>query len=344
MNYDEFILEDFLYDEFFVRWVKNPSPESNHFWESWIKNHPDKIVTLQKAREIVHSVNYRNFHAPSDQDYTAVLEKVLKQQPSWTQNAQKDRKPRFGNWFKYAAAFCLICLFSAVILYHQNLSSEVDANPTVVILKETPFGQKLTFELSDGTLVKLNAGSRLSYSENFVGDERKVYLEGEAFFTVKRDESKPFIVETTQLTTTVLGTSFNVEAYGNEGSTVSVLSGKVQVKKSNSPIDTDTFFLTSNQLVTISSGSNSISKFDSVPPDVFSWKENIISFTKVDFNQIIDRLERWYGVDFKIQKSRPFEGLFTGRYQDEPLEIVLEGLKDEYGFQFSINDKDVLIY
>jgi transmembrane sensor len=344
MKYEEFKVEDFLYDEFFVRWVKNPGPESEHFWESWIKNHPDKIINLKKAKEIILSVNYRNFHAPSEQEYTAVLEKVLKQQPSWSQNSQKREKQAYGNWIRYAASISIITLFSATILYYVQRNSENTKSLVTTVVKETPLGQKLTFELSDGTLVKLNAGSKLTYSENFTGDTREVYLEGEAFFTVKRDESRPFIVETTQLTTTVLGTSFNVEAYGNEESTVAVLSGKVQVKKSNSAIDTDTFFLTSNQLVTISSGSNSISKFDSVPPDVFFWNENIISFTKADFNQIVSRLERWYGVEFNIQKQGQFEGLFTGRYQDEPLELVLEGLKDEYGFQFIIYDKDVLIY
>jgi len=344
MNYDEFKVEDFLYDEFFVRWVRNPGPETNHFWEGWIKSHPDKIATIHKASEIIEAVNYKNYHAPSEHDYTAVLEKILKQQPSWSQNALKKDKPVFSYWLRYAAAISLVGLITAIILHYVQVSSDAKEKYVTTIVKETPLGQKLTFELSDGTLVKLNAGSTLKYSEAFLGNERKVYLNGEAFFTVTRDENRPFIVETAQLTTTVLGTSFNVEAYGIEASTVAVMSGKVQVKKSNSARETDTFFLTSNQMVTISTGSNSITKFDEIPPDIFFWKENIISFTKADFSQIVEQLEKWYGVDFQIQKQSQFEGLFTGRYQDQPLDLVLEGLKDEYNFQFTITDKEVLIY
>ena len=344
MNYEEFKIEDFLYDEFFVRWVRNPGPESSHFWENWIKNHPEKIKAIQKASELILSLKYKNIHEPSDQDYTAVLEKVLKQQSSWSQNSMGASKNSFTYYLKYAAAIVTISLISGAVLFFLSTSSRNEISPVSTIIKETPLGQKLTFELSDGTLVKLNAGSKLRFSETFDANERKVYLEGEAFFNVKRDELRPFIVETAQLTTTVLGTSFNVEAYGDGASTVAVLTGKVQVKKSNAAQDTDTFYLTNNQMVTISSESNSISKFDNISTDIFDWKDNIISFKKSDFSQIVSRLERWYGVKFDIQKQGHFDGLFTAKYEDVPLEIVLEGLKDEYDFQFTIDDKEVVIF
>ncbi len=344
MNYDEFKVEDFLFDEFFVRWVNNPGPESNHFWENWIKGHPDKITVINQASEIIRSIQFKNRYVPTDQDYTVVLEKVLNQQTSWSQDLQHNGEKTFSLWVRYAAAILILAVFAAIFLYVGHASFQEAFSPVSTIIKETPFGQKLTFELADGTVVKLNAGSTLKYPDKFEDRERKVFLEGEAFFNVKRDESRPFIVETVQLTTTVLGTSFNVEAYGNDNSTVAVQSGKVQVRKANSEMDSDTFFLTSNQMLTISSETNSIYKFDGIPDDLFAWKDNIISFSKADFKQITHRLEKWYGVDFKIQKQGQFEGLFTGRYQDEPLDIVLEGLKDEYNFHFTINDKVVLIY
>lgn len=99
---------------------------------------------------------------------------------------------------------------------------------------DIPRGETFKLVLGDGTEVWLNAHSKLTYPTAFTGSERTVFLEGEAYFKVTKSR-KPFVVQTASLTTKVLGTEFNVNSYGSEGSHVTLISGKVQVCSIHSP-------------------------------------------------------------------------------------------------------------
>ncbi|RYZ94255.1 MAG: hypothetical protein EOP47_28175, partial [Sphingobacteriaceae bacterium] len=110
-------------------------------------------------------------------------------------------------------------------------------------------GSVSSIVLTDGTKIWLNGGSKLKYPNTFRGDRREVSVEGEAFFDVTHDADKPFIVRSGEISTQVLGTSFNVKAYADEHLLkVNVVSGKVGVLPSgNSGIDFKTIFLTPDQ-------------------------------------------------------------------------------------------------
>ncbi len=348
MQYEEYNVEDFLFDEFFVRWVKNPGPETDHFWEAWIEENPGKIETINQAREIINSINYNNKYRPSEKDYNEVLEHILKKHTSWTQLNSYRRSDRITLMVRYAAVILVFISFLAVMIFQEYKDRANDTNGEVsLIKKQNPIGQKTTFKLSDGTVVKLNAGSKLTYSKEFTGEERRVKLEGEAFFDVKRDESKPFVVETKYLTTIVLGTSFNIRSYPEDGeSSVAVASGKVKVMKSqdiNTP-GSQYYLLNKNQMVTYNLSENSITKKEEINLDVFAWKDNIILFDGADFNSVINTLKRWYGVEFVIKTKKVFAGRFNAKYEDQPLDLVLEGLKGEYDFDYEIDGKKVYIY
>ncbi len=348
MRYDKYKIEDFLFDEFFVRWIKNPGPETEHFWELWIEKNPDKVQTINKAREIINSINYKNKFQPSEKDYNEVLENILKHPVSWTHSEDLKKNDRLTSIVKYAAVILILICFSAFIVYMNFENTHNDLVQLIEIFeKNNPNGQKTTFELEDGTIVKLNAGSKLRYPKAFTSQERKVELEGEAFFDVKRDENKPFIVETIDLTTTVLGTSFDIKSYPEEGeSFVAVASGKVKVSGGNqrgSSTD-EHYLLTENQMVIYRAGNNSIVKKELDPDVVFSWKDNIIYFEHNDFDFIINTLTRWYGVDFIIENKKSFAGRFNAKYVDEPLDLILEGLKGEYNFEYKIDGKKVYVY
>ena len=347
MQYGDYKVEDFLIDEFFVRWVKKPGPETDHFWESWIEKNPEKIKTINEAREIIISIKHKNLYQPSKEEYTEVLENIMKSSISWSFLRDNKRRDTFSLMVKYTAVLLFILSFSSVIVY-LNLESRKDVLVQSVeqIEKINPDGQKMTFNLDDGTKVKLNSGSKLTYQKVFDENERRVKLEGEAFFEVKRDESRPFIVETEDLVTTVLGTSFNIQSYkGEKKSMVAVSSGKVKVMKIQKVNTSENryFLLNENQMITYSAVDNSIIKSEPVPEQVFSWKENIIDFDHSEFENIIGTLQRWYGVEFIINNGNSFDGRFKGKYDNEPLELVLEGIKGEYGFEYKIEGKIVYI-
>ena len=348
MQYEEYKVEDFLFDEFFVRWVKNPGPETDHFWNAWIEENPGKVETINQAREIINSISYKNQYQPSENEYNKVLERILKKNTSWTQLNSYRNSDRVTSVIRYAAAFLVLVSFFAVMIFmgvNNRRSTATDI--TSLVKKRNPPGQKTTFKLSDGTIVKLNAGSKLTYSKVFTGKERRVMLEGEAFFDVKRDEYRPFVVETKYLTTIVLGTSFNIKSYPDDDeSSVAVASGKVKVMKSrdiNTP-GSQYYLLNKNQMVTYNLTEKSITKKEAINPDVFAWKDNIILFEAADFPSVIKTLKRWYGVEFIIRDKKVFAGRFNAKYEDEPLDLVLEGLKGEYGFDYEIDGKKVFIY
>ncbi len=347
MQYQEYKVEDFLFDEFFVRWVRKPGPETEHFWKSWIEKNPEKIQTISEAREIINSIKYKNQYKPSKEEYNEVLETILKQPASWTQLGYYKINDKLTYVVKYAAVLLTLLTFSALMVYVNIEKKNVKVVQSVEIIeKQNPYGQKTTFELEDGTKVILNAGSKLTYQKVFANHERKVILEGEAFFDVKRDENRPFIVETKELTTTVLGTSFNIKSFMNQGETsVAVASGKVKVMKSLNTNITDNqyFFLNENQMITYKSSDNSIIKKESIPEEIFSWKDNIIYFNHAEFDHIISTLQRWYGVEFIIEGNNSFAGRFNAKYHDEALDMILEGLKGEYDFEFKIEGKKVYI-
>jgi ferric-dicitrate binding protein FerR (iron transport regulator) len=235
-----------------------------------------------------------------------------------------------------------------IITYFNQ--EQADLEKTQLVIRENPAGQKSTFKLSDGTIIKLNAASKLIFPDNFGDHERKVFLEGEAFFNVSRDETKPFIVETSDLSTRVLGTSFNIRSYDDEPEIqVAVVSGKVMVQildNTGSPENGTDEILLKDQMVSFNSKTKQFNKINGVPDSFLVWQDNTIIFEHTDFKQVQKILARWYGVEFEILTDDSFEGGFVGTYHDEFLDNVLKGLKKQYEkeFEYEIKGKKVIIY
>lgn len=141
--------------------------------------------------------------------------------------AQKQSK-KVIDWktiYKYAAAVLVVGLIS-FFSYRQGESNLQNALTQVEV--EAPLGAQTRLRLPDGTLVVLNAGSRLVYPQDFGVDNREVELSGEGYFEVERNEKLPFHVQTPSLSVRVLGTKFNFRDYPNdEEAVVSLLEGKV---------------------------------------------------------------------------------------------------------------------
>ena len=114
-------------------------------------------------------------------------------------------------------------------LIAQNVSSEQG-----MAILQTADGEMITLTLSDGTEVKLNSNSKITYPHQFKGKERMIHLEGEAFFKVKHESKRPFVVDAGGILTKDLGTSFNIKAYHGSDCKVTLIEGKVEVAAKNS--------------------------------------------------------------------------------------------------------------
>lgn len=339
MKYEEFDIEDFIADEFFISWIKGNGKEANVFWQSWIAAHPDKLHLIQKAREIILRHQPKR-PIPSQKDYTEVLEGILSPHKEKSLVIKQNPKNRRLHYAASITAFFV--LLTIGIWFMSNKSSQTEQKAIVatkMFKREIPKGKKSVVTLADGTKVKLNAGASFEFPESFSNsNERRVYLSGEAFFEVAKDTLKPFIIESNHITTTVLGTSFNLqEENGNVA--VAVVTGKVKVSSAQ---ENTAVFLNPGEQAEYNYKSKNITKHKIDIESVTFWKDDIIYFHQSAFHEVVDRLENWYGVEFIIE--RKIKGKFSGRFKSKSLNEVLLGLSYTTDFNFEIEKDKVTIY
>lgn len=261
---------------------------------------------------------------------------------------KKPEKPvyQMNQWRNRAAV--LIGLFAvSFLLYRLSPSKQenpgsVDTDIALIQTKSNPAGKKSKIHLADGSTVWLNSDSKLSYPEAFSGDKREIWLEGEAFFEVFRDEDKPFLVHTGKVTTRVLGTSFNINSFDmEEDIAVTVLSGKVQVAVYDSVADSHSHkaILLPGEQVSYDKKEETMNVGKVDESQIAIWKEKTLLFNKEPFAKVILMLERWYGVEIENLNPATNSCFVHGKYTNESLENVLTSLQYALGFEYEIDSK-----
>ncbi len=180
--------------------------------------------------------------------------------------------------------------------------------------------------LPDGTEVTLNLYSKLEIKEGFNRQERRVKITGEAFFDVKKDSLKPFIVESGSLQTHVLGTAFNVEYYEGEQQTrVSLLRGKVRVQKTKGEARNSD--LLPGQMLVYDRQNNQARTEAIAVRDVAGWMESRIIFNDVPLADAISRLKQRYNLHIQLEEGVTLDRKFvTGEYSQGAVEEVLQAI------------------
>ena len=254
--------------------------------------------------------------------------------------SEKKKRPPFFGFLKAA----VILLASGLLIwFFMKLLVRSDNTIEAMIIKSTARGQKITLTLPDGTTVQMNSESNLAFPKQF-GDTREVLLDGEAFFMVTRNEQKPFVVKTGNLHTQVLGTTFNIKAFKNDIIEITVASGKVKVTSSNqnssfnntkSPLEGGEVLLHPNQQALFDIMNNTLKTRNVNATDYIAWKEGVLKFSEVRFQDVVLDLERWYGVDINID-PKLYECIVIGQYQNESLETILKSFEFlmEIDYQF----------
>lgn len=188
----------------------------------------------------------------------------------------------------------------------------------------TPRGGQFRVILPDGTAVWLNTASALRYPTAFNDADRTVELQGEAYFEVAANATQPFRVKTATQEIQVLGTSFNINAYTNEGYTVTTLvTGRVKV---NTPGKDAGIVLEPGQQAIAAHGSQQLSFARATAPDVIAWKNGLFLFDNADLETVMRCLERWYDVEVKYEAKPDIH--YTGQIaRNEPLSKVVHMLE-----------------
>jgi ferric-dicitrate binding protein FerR (iron transport regulator) len=222
------------------------------------------------------------------------------------------------------ASSILVLLAIGIASYNYLFQSE-----TVYSNITTGFGEIRTLRLSDGTLLTLNACSKVRFPEKFQGGKRRIELEGEAWFEVARNDKQPFTINTRLFDVKVLGTEFNVKAYAaDKVQTVNVKSGKVQVEMPDA-----TLRLTANEQLRMDVLTDDYNKYRENQPAAL-WKAGQLHFDRTPIRDVVNELERRYHCTIILQEGQDFDNLISGEHTNPDLLSVLKSIEYTSGIHY----------
>jgi hypothetical protein len=227
---------------------------------------------------------------------------------------------------------------------NQNQISYSKAGEKEVLVFNTlkiPKGKKFQIQLSDGTLVHLNAGSSLRYPVDFLSEgPRQVFLSGEAYFDVAKNASNPFIVNVDDLEVRVLGTQFNVSAYSeDEYIDVVLVEGSVNLNKKEG----DMVELSPGQKGSYKQNSDSITVNEVNASLYTSWMQGHLVFRDLTFDSILTKLERHYNIEIENTNRELGREIFNASFDNVEVEKVLSYFNDTHKIEYLIENNKVLI-
>lgn len=231
----------------------------------------------------------------------------------------------------------------------QVIRLKEDPQPGSTAMNEVvvPYGKKSQLLLADGTKVWLNAGSRLGFPSEFPGKKREVYLEGEAYFEVAGSESQPFVVKAREIAVRVLGTRFNISAYSTDQTIETVLlEGSISLSDNESGIFTRKETVLSPNHKASFGKANRQFKVDRVADAGFyiAWTSGWFMFAQESLQSVLHKLERYYNVEFLLERSFPAADLISGKLDlKDSLDQVMMALADVSGIEYRISGGKVII-
>lgn len=224
-------------------------------------------------------------------------------------------------WVPWVAAASLL---GVILLSWWLIASRKSPQPVIATTTMKKAGHQV-INLPDGTVVTLNYNSKLDYPPAFNGHSRDVYLNGEAFFDVKPDTKKPFQVHTSRFVITVLGTSFNIMAYGSEPNTaVTVATGKVRIQREDTKGSLGVLMPGDQLVIGKSDYKTVLVKADLAK--VTDWKANDLVFNDITYDEAAVRLSNEFGVELRFRnedlRKRRFTADFNNRTLEQSLNII----------------------
>ncbi len=233
-----------------------------------------------------------------------------------------------ASWMTKAAAILLlpVLTFLLYILYNPTIISSKKNNSgldTIEVIASA--GARTIVELSDGTEVNLNYGSKIKYPRVFNENTRELILSGEGFFNVSHDPKHPFIVKTKQINIKALGTKFNVLTYPeNNKVETTLIEGKVVLEQSNkNGISKSIGSLIPGEHVNYNSITGEISTSTGNVEKYIAWKDGILFFDNAGISEVAERLGRMYNVEIKVADEIK-DYTYTVKFVDESLSQILD--------------------
>lgn len=326
-------IDDFVTNDLFIEWVLSPNEENITMWAGYLADYPEKIPVIESAKKLVlelHAVESITVPQVSlSENWKAIVQKTTRQP------IKKEPIIRSLNWWKYAASVASIFLLGFLgVNYFQNppKNSKPLANKTIPkcewkSLKNTTAIAK-TITLNDGSKVILEPFSTLKYPTCFVKNQREVVLKGEAFFDIKRDTTKPFVVYANETITKVLGTSFTIKAFeGEKEVEVAVKTGKVAVYAKVNSLPKKT--IKASEKFVIRTDEQILIPIPNKKLEVTPNQTVIFDKVNAEMQKMVSKLP------LPVKPVNQFQRL---KFDAEPLPIVFEALGKAYGLEINYDE------
>lgn len=305
--------------------------------ENWLKASPENQKHFQQMREIWFSTISANEEERYNKE--EAYSRFLNRTCQIPQEEKTVKKLSLHKFFYGAAAVALLCLISFA---SYRTGTEQVKKQFAEMVVEAPLGSKTRLYLPDGTLVWLNAGSTITYSQGFGVEERKLKLSGEGYFEVTRNKQLPFEITTKELQLRVLGTKFNFRNYPeDEEVSVSLLEGKVSLR--NYLKNDALCYLEPDQKAILNKKNGKLMVSASEARYTAEWTNGFLFFDEELLPDIIKELERSYNVKIYIEDESLKTFRFYGNFvrKEQTIQEILEMLASTGKLEYRIEGKTV---
>jgi transmembrane sensor len=246
-----------------------------------------------------------------------------------SKNTIYQKESPFKTVYRIAVAIAVILAIGLGIKLYKNSTNNINNHLVATISNDTI----KEIKLEDGSVIWLNANSKLDVPVHFTKKERKVTLNGEAYFEIARDERRPFRIESKNTITEVLGTAFNIRANENETDvTVSVSNGKVAFYSSLDK--SEKLVLTPGMKGVWKEDSNKLTSITEENQNYLAWKTKILKFKNTPLTEVCNTISKNYNIRIKVDAGQAKNYLFTGNFENVKVDQMLDIIASTLDIKF----------
>jgi len=333
MNKDYNQLEDFISDDSFLSWVYKTDESNTTLWNAWLAENPQKRSMADEAAALLLQVQLTDTTI-SDAQLTVAEARLRNNITAEKEDGTAKVIPitrRRKIWYSVAAAVIVISILTIGL---QFLFKDTTTKPQLA----TAYGQIRQDKLPDGTEVTLNANSKLIYPQKWAeGTDREVWIQGEAFFHVKKTpRHDKFIVHTDAFDIEVTGTSFDV-INRNGKSSIILKEGSVKIHR---PGQAEILMKPGDQ---VEFAQAQIQKKTVVKQDYMAWTENRLVFDNTPIKEVAEMIQEHYGVKVKLEGDGVAEKTISGMMPNDNLEVLLQSIEATEDFSIQRSNATITI-
>lgn len=293
-------------------------------------------TSLEEEKQIRQWLNTSEANRITFMRERKTYDALLLTSPGTSKPAQEIRTISWYRIGTIAATMLLLIvstLYIRALIYENNTQEEYN---TLVV----PPGQRIHLILADNTDIWLNANSIFRYPSEFSRKERTVYLDGEAFFDVSKNDKKPFMVKTVSGDIKVTGTSFNVEAYSKQGGfETSLFEGSVEIYKDEIKLAS----LRPNEIGIITDNQITVTPISDT--DKYLWRKGLIAFSDKKLEEILFTFEKYFAVEIQINTEQLPQHTYTGKFrQSDGVDYALRVLQKSIRFSYEREEETGIVY